>query len=193
MTTKTLERDESRILPAIQECIRTDPKVLALLQQNSQAPVDDYSFQCQDCFLNQHGLCTPVFEYASSISKGLGPWGLVPGQVESISVRCKNYLSILWSKSAYCHRPPRSRCHKQGDNKCYQCQHLSQRFHSNSNRSQFYTYTPTVDERIATEQFWIKEFRGPHNSEGCDWEAAARNNEARIALLTIIKNNGRTD
>lgn len=175
---------------AIQECIRTDPKVISLLQQNPQAPIDGYDFQCQDCFLNQHGVCTPVFKYASSIHEGLGPYGLVSGMVESISISCKNYLSITWTKSGYCHRPPRSRCHKTGSNKCYQCEHLSQRFHSNSNRSQFYSYEPTTDERIDTERFWIEQFSKPHSDSDYNWPAAIRDTEAKIALLNQIKNGG---
>ena len=183
-----LPRNEERIQAAVADCVRNDPKVAALLAENPQAPVRDYDFDCGECFLNLHGLCSPAFRYAGSIHKSLDAYGFVTGQVESISVSCKNHLPLLHSKHGYCHRPARTRCQRKGNNKCYACQYLKEGYHHLHNRSEYYRYEPTLQERIDGERFWIQEFQRPRTHDtSYDYTQAIRDNEARIALLEKIK------
>jgi hypothetical protein len=109
---------------------------------NDTATISFTDYNCKECLFGITGLCKPDWDSLGYVTCG--------GKVESVSFTCRMYEPLEYKPSITCHRPKGKQCHrKHFDNKCLECnfRHDGMNY-SNWNRSAWYSYIPTIKERI---------------------------------------------
>lgn len=132
---------------------------------NDTADIGIYEFQCKECLFGCMGICKPKWYQGGSC------WGhkdktchsdadyiaacISPNadHCENVSYSCQNFEPVEYRPDAYCNRPKGKQCQrKHVDNKCLECQYRCDRYTTNIDRHIWYSYIPTMQERITKEQ-----------------------------------------
>jgi hypothetical protein len=108
---------------------------------NDTADVSFTDYDCKDCLWGITGLCQPDWDTLGCVT--------CANKVESISFTCRMYEPIEYKPNCNCHRPKGKQCHRKHiDNRCLECNFRRDGFSLSHNRSFWYSYIPTIKERI---------------------------------------------
>lgn len=108
---------------------------------NDTADISFTDYNCKGCLWGKTGLCQPEWDTLGFVT--------CANKIESVSFTCRMYEPVEYKPSCNCHRPKGKQCHrKHVDNKCLECNFRRDGFSLSHNRSFWYSYIPTIKERI---------------------------------------------
>lgn len=152
----------------------------------SNMPTDNvdigfYEFNCKDCLFGQTGICEPNWSESAFTTCG--------GIVTDVSFSCRHYEPTIQHPSAYCQRPKGKQCHRKSiENKCLNCAYRSQDGHYyGSNRSIWYDYIPTIENRIKEYTDILKtELNPPESFKDLDYTDSIQLHQTILRLLNSL-------
>lgn len=116
-------------------------KLIKSNQSTENVDIGFYEFNCQDCLFGQTGICEPNWSESSYSTCG--------NKVESVSFSCLHFEPTEYKPNCNCRRPKGKQCHRKSiENKCLNCAYRTNGFSISNNRSEWYSYIPTMDERL---------------------------------------------
>ncbi len=116
-------------------------KLITSNQSIENVNIGFYDFNCKDCLFGQTGICEPNWNESSFTTSG--------NKVITVNFDCRHFEPTAYRPNCNCKRPKGKQCHRKSiENKCLNCAFRSNGYSVSHNRSEWYSYIPTMQERL---------------------------------------------
>lgn len=156
-------------------------KLIKSNQLTDNVNIGFYEFNCEECLFGQTSICVPKWSEAGYCTCG--------NKVESVSFKCYHFEPTFYRPNCNCKRPKGKQCHrKHVENKCLHCAfRVSSALCLNSNRSEWYSYIPLIQDRINRYNDDIQRWLEPKQFyTDIDFSDSIQNHREIIELLNKL-------